>query len=59
MAYVAGQIADDRAGAGDWYNTLKAMVKGQCVVQGDRIKANGQFGAVEPTLVKVTSIGER
>ena len=59
MTYVAGQIADDRAEASDWYNTLKAMVKGQCVVQGDRIKANGQFGAVQPTLVKVTSIGER
>lgn len=59
MSYVASQIADDKAEVGDWYNALKAMQKGQCIVQGDRVKPNGQFGAVRPTLVHVTSIGER
>ena len=51
MSYVASQIADDKSEVSDWYNTLKAMVKGQCIVQGDRIKPNGQFGAVRPSLV--------
>ena len=59
MSYVASQIADDKSEVSDWYNTLKAMVKGQCIVQGDRIKPNGQFGAVRPSLVNVTSIGAR
>lgn len=43
----------------DWYNRLKNMQKGQCIVQGDRIKPNGEFGSIQPALVNVTSFGER
>ena len=28
------------------------------IVQGDRIKPNGEFGSIQPALVNVTSFGE-
>ena len=59
MSYIAGQIAGERTEIQEWYNKLKNMQKGQCVVQGDRIKPNGEFGSVPPTLVNVTSFGDR
>ena len=59
MNYIAGQIASERTEIQDWYNRLKNMQKGQCIVQGDRIKPNGEFGSIQPALVNVTSFGER
>ena len=59
MAYVASQIADDKSDVAEWLNTVKNLQKGQCIVQGDRIKPNGQFGAHRPTLVSVTSFKDR
>jgi len=59
MAYVAGQIADDKSDVAEWLNTVKNLQKGQCIVQGDRTKPNGHFGAVKPALVNVSSFGDR
>ena len=59
MAYIAGQIAEDKSVVQDWLHILKKMQKGQCIVQGDRIKQNGQFGSTKASLVNVTSLGER
>lgn len=59
MAYVAKQIANDKSEDEMWYNTVKNLQKGHCIVQGDRVKPNGQFGAAKAVLVSVTSLGER
>lgn len=59
MAYIASQIADDKSAVAEWLNIVKNLQKGQCIVQGDRIKPNGQFGAQRPTLVSVTSFKDR
>ena len=59
MQYIANQIADEKSDVADWLNTLKNMQKGQCIVQGDRIKKTGQFGAAKATLVNVTTLEER
>lgn len=58
-AYVAKQISDDKSEDEMWNNTVKNLQKGQCIVQGDRVKPNGQFGAAKAALVNVTSLGER
>jgi len=58
IAKIAKQI--DPAGSGsDWISTLKSLRKGQCVVVGDRIRADGTFGAVKPTVTTVTPFQER
>lgn len=59
MSYIADQIGDNKAETAEWLNTIKGIQKGQCVVQGDRIKTNGQFGAAKPTLISVSSFAER
>ncbi|MBR9937630.1 macro domain-containing protein [Oscillospiraceae bacterium Marseille-Q3528] len=59
MSYIAEQIADSKSEVADWLNTIKGIQKGQCIVQGDRLRPNGQFGAVKPTLVSVSSFSER
>ncbi len=59
MSYIADQIADNKSETAEWQNVIKGIQKGQCVVQGDRIKQNGQFGAVRPTLINVSSFKER
>lgn len=59
MSYISDQIADNKAEATEWLNVIKGIQKGQCVVQGDRLKPNGQFGAARPTLVSVSSFAER
>lgn len=59
MAYIAGQIAEDKSTVSDWLSILKNMQKGQCIVQGDRIKKNGQFGAAKAAVVNITSLGDR
>lgn len=42
-----------------WLSALKNLKKGQCIVVGDRIGANGKFGATKPTITTVTSFDER
>lgn len=42
-----------------WVDKLKNLHKGQCIVQGDRIKLNGQFGAMEPSVTNVASFKMR
>lgn len=59
MSYIAEQIADTKAETADWLNVIKGIQKGQCIVQGDRIKQNGQFGAVKPVLINISSFRER
>ena len=59
MNYIAEQIADSKSEATEWLNIIKGIQKGQCIVQGDRLRSNGQFGAVKPTLVSVSSFSER
>lgn len=36
-----------------WLNALKALKKGQCIVVGERKKADGRFGLVKPTITSV------
>jgi len=42
-----------------WLTPLKALKKGQCIVVGERIRADGKFGLVKPTITNVTSFKER
>lgn len=42
-----------------WLSSLKNLKKGQCIVVGDRVGANGKFGATKPTITTVTSFEER
>ena len=55
---IAKQI-DPAGGGSDWINSLKSLRKGQCIVVGDRIRGDGKFGAVKPTVTNVTSFQER
>lgn len=59
MSYIADQIADNKSETAEWLNVIKGIQKGQCIVQGDRLKSNGQFGAVKPALVNVSSFEAR
>ncbi|SFC69934.1 ATP-binding protein [Butyrivibrio sp. YAB3001] len=42
-----------------WLSSLKGLKKGQCIAVGERIKANGDFGQVKPTITNVISFEER
>ena len=42
-----------------WLNTLKVLKKGQCIVVGERIRNDGNFGLVRPTVTMVTAFSER
>lgn len=42
-----------------WLNALKGLKKGQCIVVGERMKNDGKFGFVKPTITSVTAFGER
>lgn len=55
---IAKQI-DPAGGGSDWINPLKSLHKGQCIVVGDRIRGDGKFGHVRPTVTSVTSFRER
>ena len=57
---IAKQI--DPANAGSSENLVKQLQnlrKGQCIVAGDRIKANGEFGSIKPTVTTISSFKER
>ena len=55
---IAKQI-DPAGGGSEWINPLKSLRKGQCIVVGDRIRGDGKFGHVRPTVTSVTSFRER
>lgn len=42
-----------------WVTALKSLKKGQCIVVGERIKADGKFSQTKPTITSVTPFGER
>lgn len=42
-----------------WLNALKGLKKGQCIVVGERMRRDGKFGQVKPTITNVTSFDER
>ena len=54
---IAKQI--DPTNANSWLDPLKTLKKGQCITQGDRIRPDGTFGNVKPTITNVSSFEER
>lgn len=56
---VASMLSDSNTSASEWNETLKQMLKGQCIVKGDRIRTNNTFGSAPAVLVKVSSFDER
>ncbi len=42
-----------------WVGYLKGLHKGQCIVTGDRVRFDGTFGAVKPTITNISSFEER
>lgn len=42
-----------------WLTALKGLKKGQCIAVGERVKKDGKFGLVKPTITSVTSFGGR
>lgn len=42
-----------------WVGQIKGLTKGKCVVVGDRIRSDGTFGHVKPTVVSVESFDVR
>ncbi len=56
---VAQMLGDEYISSGSWISRIKHMQKGTCIVQGDRLLANGKFGAVTATMVKVSSFEDR
>ena len=42
-----------------WVNALRGLKKGQCIVVGERMKNDGKFGLVKPTITSVTAFDER
>lgn len=49
----------DPADGSIWMNALKGLEKGQCIVAGERLKNDGRFGLVKPTITRVTAFDER
>jgi hypothetical protein len=49
----------DPSNANNWLSALKSLKKGQCIVVGDRIKQDGKFGMVKPTVTSVVAFDER
>ena len=42
-----------------WLNALKGLKRGQCIVVGERMKSDGKFGLIKPTITNVTAFDER
>ncbi|MEG0190191.1 MAG: DUF87 domain-containing protein [Lachnospiraceae bacterium] len=42
-----------------WLTAIKNLKKGQCIATGERVKPDGKFGIVKPTITSVTSFDER
>lgn len=49
----------DPVSSANWVAHLKALHKGQCIVTGDRVRPDGTFGAVKPTITSISSFEER
>lgn len=49
----------DPVSSGNWVSYLKGLHKGQCIVTGDRLRPDGTFGSVRPTVTSITSFEER
>lgn len=49
----------DPADGSTWISSLKSLKKGQCIVVGERIRQDGKFGLVKPTITNVSSFVER
>ena len=49
----------DPTNASLWLGALKTLRKGQCIAVGERIRNDGQFGAVKPTVTNIISFAER
>ena len=49
----------DPTSSSSWVSPLKALHKGQCIVTGDRMRTDGSFGPVRPTITNITSFEER
>lgn len=49
----------DPTDGGMWVTALKGLKKGQCIVVGERVKKDGKFGLVKPTITNVSSFEER
>ena len=57
MTKISKQI--DVTGDGNWLSVIQRLQKGQCIVVGDRMLANGKVGAVSPTVTNVLSFENR
>ena len=57
MVKIAKQI--DAAGEGNWLTEIQNLKKGQCIVTGDRRKADGKVGPSAPVVTDVAAIEER
>lgn len=42
-----------------WVPAIKGLSKGRCIVAGDRLRRDGSFGSVKPTVVSVDSFESR
>ena len=49
----------DPTGEYNWTSQVKNLKKGQCIVSGDRLRADGSFGGKLPTVVSVASLESR
>jgi hypothetical protein len=49
----------DPTNGNSWLGALKTLKKGQCIVVGDRIKSDGNFGMVKPTITSIAPFAER
>lgn len=49
----------DPVSSNNWVSYLKALHKGQCIVTGDRVRPDGTFGAIKPTITSITSFEDR
>ncbi len=42
-----------------WVGQIKNLTKGKCIVVGDRVRADGTFGSIKPTVTNVESFDRR
>lgn len=54
---IAKQI--DVTGEGNWLGVIQGLQKGQCIVTGDRMLANGKVGASNPVVTNITAFEKR
>ena len=59
LTRIAKQLDPSIPNGGPWVNNLKHLNKGQAIVVGDRVKADGIFGHVGPTITSISSFEER